>query len=94
MPGILFRPSTITSGRSRNSFTMSSTGCHGPSSAALAATWLNAAVHETELTMGRVTGSTSAGGKTPKPRRQPVMANVFARPSSSTVRSDAEFGGS
>jgi hypothetical protein len=31
-------------------------------------------VQDTELIASRVIGSTSAGGKTPKPSRQPVIA--------------------
>ena len=60
---------------------------HGPSSAAIAACWLNADVHDTELMASRVTGSTRAGGNTPNPSRQPVIANVFDHPSSRIVRS-------
>ena len=77
----------MMSRRRRNSATMSSTGCHGPSSAAIAAYWLNADVQDTELMASRVMGSTSAGGKTPKPSRQPVMAKVLDQPSSRIVRS-------
>ena len=77
----------MTSRRERNSATMSSIGFQGPSSAATAASWLNAEVQETELMINRVTGSTSPGGNTPKPSRQPVMANGFDQPSSRTVRS-------
>ena len=84
---MLSRPSTITSRRTRNSATMSSIGFHGPSRAATAASWLKAEVQETEFTINRVTGSTSSGGNTPKPNRQPVMAKGLDHPSSRTVRS-------
>ena len=53
----------------------------------MAACWLKADVQETELITSRVTGSTSGAGNTPKPSRQPVIANVLDQPSSSTVRS-------
>jgi hypothetical protein len=87
MPGMSFRPATMVSRRRRNSSTIRSTGSHGPSRAAIAAYWLNAEVHETELIASLVTGSTRAGGKTPKPSRQPVMAKVLDQPSSRIVRS-------
>ena len=44
-------------------------------------------MHDTELMTSLVTGSTRAGGKTPKPSRQPVIAKVFDHPSSRIVRS-------
>src|SRR5260370_12692595 len=87
MQGISFRPATTTSLRRRNSATISATPSCGPSSAAIAAYWLNAEVQDTELIASLVTGSTSAGGKTPKPSRQPVIAYVFDQPSSKMVRS-------
>ena len=87
MPGMSFSPATMTSRRRRNSSTICSTGSHGPVRAAAAAYWLNADVHDTELITSRVTGSTRAGGKTPKPSRQPVMAKVLDQPSSRIVRS-------
>ena len=77
----------MMSRRRRNSATMSSTGCQGPSRAAIAAYWLNADVQDTELMASRVIGSTSGAGKTPKPSRQPVMAKVLDQPSSRIVRS-------
>ena len=77
----------MTSRRLRNSATIAATPSCGPSSAAIAAYWLNAEVQETELIASRVTGSTSAAGKTPKPSRQPVIAYVFDHPSSRIVRS-------
>jgi len=82
-----FSPATMTSRRRPNSATMSATGSHGPVSATIAAYWLNADVHDTELIASRVTGSTRAGGNTPKPSRHPVIANVFDQPSSRIVRS-------
>ena len=85
-PGIAFSPETITSRRRRNSASIAATPSCGPSSAAIAAYWLNADVQETELIASRVTGSTSDGGNTPKPSRHPVIAYVFDQPSSSTVR--------
>src|SRR6516225_8036666 len=81
MPGMSFRLATMTSRRRRNSATISATPSCGPSSAAIAAYWLNAEVQETELIASRVTGSTSADGNTPKPSRQPVIAYVFDQPS-------------
>ncbi len=87
MPGMSLSPATTMSRRRPNSATMSWTGCHGPSSAAMAACWLNADVQETELMASRVIGSTRAGGNTPKPSRQPVMAKVLDQPSSRMVRS-------
>ena len=51
------------------------------------ARWLNAEVHETELMIRRVTGSTNVVGSAANPSRHPVMANVFEQPSSRIVRS-------
>ena len=42
---------------------MASTGSQGPVSAASTALWLNEEVHDTELMMSRVTGSTNGEGK-------------------------------
>src|SRR5260370_23781671 len=87
MPSMAFKPSTITSRRLANSARTGTTGSQGPGRAAIAALWLNALVQETELITSREMGSTNAGGKTPNPSRQPVIAKVLLQPSSRTVRS-------
>ena len=48
---------------------------------------MNAAVQETELTTSRSIAGLIAGGMIPQPARQPVIAYVLDRPSSTIVRS-------
>jgi len=73
--------------RTVNSSTMRPTASCGPSSAAIAACWAKLAVQLTELEMSRSTCGMSSAGKTPKPSRQPVIAQVFDQPSRMIVRS-------
>ena len=61
-PGSLLRPSTTNSRRFVNSAIIASTSSRGPSSAATPASCTAGAVHETELMIRRVIGSTSGFG--------------------------------
>ena len=61
-PGSALRPRTTTSRRRRNSSRIASTASRGPSSAATPASCTAGGVQETELTIRRVIGSTSALG--------------------------------
>ena len=87
MPGIALSAGTRKSRLRRNSATISSTASCGPSRAATPASWTNGGTHEVELTISRVRGSTSSEGTAAYPRRHPVMANVFEKPSRRIVRS-------
>jgi hypothetical protein len=61
-PGSLLRPSTTNVRRLVNSVIIAFTSSRGPSSAATPASCTAGAVHETELMIRRVTGSTSCFG--------------------------------
>jgi len=73
--------------RTLNSSTIRATSSCGPFSASIAAICSKLLVHETLLMISLLNGSTSAGGRIAKPRRQPVIAHALLKPSSTIVRS-------
>ena len=80
-------PATTSSRRARNSSSILATSSWGPVSATSPAFWTNVAVHELELFMSAAMWRAIGSGMIPKPSRQPVIAYVLEKPSTTTVRS-------